>query len=76
MRPVLEGICVLDFGRYIAGPYCASILADLGADVVRVERIDGGDDRCLMPSTEQGEGAQFLQCHVGKRCIALDMGSD
>ena len=76
MTPVLEGIRVLDFGRYIAGPYCASILANLGADVVRVERIEGGDDRYLMPSTRQGEGAQFLQCNVGKRCIALDMGSD
>ena len=54
MTPVLEGVRVLDFGRYIAGPYCASILADLGADVVCVERIEGGDDRYLMPSTEQG----------------------
>ena len=39
MTPVLEGIRVLDFGRYIAGPYCAALLADLGADVVRVERL-------------------------------------
>lgn len=76
MTPILEGIRVLDFGRYIAGPYCASIMADLGADVVRVERIEGGEDRYLMPSTEQGEGAQFLQCNVGKRCIALEMGSE
>lgn len=71
---ILTGIRVLDFGRYIAGPYCAALLAELGADVVRVERLKGGDDRYLMPSTEQGEGAQFLQCNVGKRCLALDMG--
>lgn len=76
MAGILEGIRVLDFGRYIAGPYCASLLADLGADVIRVERREGGDDRYLMPSTEQGEGAQFLQCNVGKRCLALDMTSD
>jgi crotonobetainyl-CoA:carnitine CoA-transferase CaiB-like acyl-CoA transferase len=71
---ILDGIRVLDFGRYIAGPYCAALLAELGADVVRVERLQGGDDRYLMPSTEQAEGAQFLQCNVGKRCLALDMG--
>lgn len=71
---ILDGIRVLDFGRYIAGPYCAALLAEMGADVVRVERLQGGDDRYLMPSTEQGEGAQFLQCNVGKRCLALDMG--
>ena len=76
MAGLLEGVRVLDFGRYIAGPYCAALLADLGADVVRVERINGGDDRYLMPSTEQGEGAQFLQCNVGKRCLAIDMTSD
>lgn len=72
---ILDGIRVLDFGRYIAGPYCAALLAELGADVVRVERLRGGDDRYLMPATEQGEGAQFLQCNVGKRCLALDMGA-
>jgi crotonobetainyl-CoA:carnitine CoA-transferase CaiB-like acyl-CoA transferase len=76
MPGILDGVRVLDFGRYIAGPYCASLLADLGADVIRVERREGGDDRYLMPSTEQGEGAQFLQCNVGKRCLALDMSSD
>ena len=76
MAGLLEGVRVLDFGRYIAGPYCAALLADLGADVIRIERINGGDDRYLMPSTEQGEGAQFLQCNVGKRCLALDMTSD
>jgi len=70
---VLEGVRVLDFGRYIAGPYCASLLADLGADVIRIERLQGGDDRYLMPSTKHGDGAQFLQCNRGKRCLALDM---
>jgi crotonobetainyl-CoA:carnitine CoA-transferase CaiB-like acyl-CoA transferase len=75
MNGILDGIRVLDFGRYIAGPYCAALLADFGADVVRVERKEGGDDRYLMPATEHGEGAQFLQCNVGKRCLTLDMTS-
>ncbi len=75
MKAILDGVRVLDFGRYIAGPYCAALLAELGADVVRVERLQGGDDRYLMPSTEQGEGAQFLQCNRGKRCLALNMSN-
>ena len=75
MERILDGIRVLDFGRYIAGPYCAALLAEFGADVVRVERIEGGDDRYLMPATKQGEGAQFLQCNIGKRCLALNMSS-
>ena len=46
---VLAGIRVLDFGRYIAGPYCAALLADLGADVIRIERLGGGEDRWVAP---------------------------
>lgn len=75
MTAILEGIRVLDFGRWIAGPYCAHILATLGADVIRVERPRGEDDRFLMPVTEHGEGAQFLQCNGGKRCLSLEMNS-
>jgi crotonobetainyl-CoA:carnitine CoA-transferase CaiB-like acyl-CoA transferase len=75
MAGILEGIRVLDFGRWIAGPYSAHLLADLGADVVRIERPKGEDDRYLMPVTRHGEGAQYLQCNGGKRSLALDMGS-
>ena len=45
MPGVLDGIRVLDFGRYIAGPWCAALLGDLGAEVIRVEKVDGGEDR-------------------------------
>ena len=75
MAAILEGIRVLDFGRWIAGPYCAHILATFGADVVRIERLAGEDDRYLMPVTSGGEGAQFLQCNGGKRGLAIEMTS-
>ena len=45
MSRVLEGIRVLDFGRYIAGPYCGTLLGDMGAEVIRIEEPEGGPDR-------------------------------
>ena len=71
----LEGIRVIDFGRFIAGPYCAMLLADFGADVIRVERREGGEDRKLGPVTESGEGGLFLTVNRNKRGITLDLGS-
>ena len=68
----LEGIRVLDLGRYVAGPYCAMMLADFGADVIRVERPGGGEDRPITPVTDQGEGSVFLQGNRNKRSLALD----
>lgn len=76
MPGILDGIRVLDFGRWIAGPYAAHILASFGADVTRIERPKGEDDRYLMPVTDHGEGAQFLQCNGGKRCLTLAMTSE
>ena len=72
---VLEGIRVIDFGRFIAGPYCGALLADLGADVIRVERIEGGEDRWVTPVTDDGVGSLYLQCNRGKRGITLNPGS-
>jgi crotonobetainyl-CoA:carnitine CoA-transferase CaiB-like acyl-CoA transferase len=70
----LEGIRVIDFGRFIAGPYCAMLLADFGADVIRVERRTGGEDRKVGPVTDGGEGGLFLNCNRNKRGITLEMG--
>ena len=72
MSKVLEGIRVLDFGRYIAGPYCATLLADLGADVIRIEKVDGSEDRFVSPVTETGDGAMFLQLGRNKRGLTLN----
>lgn len=72
MTKVLEGIRVLDFGRYIAGPYCGTLLADMGAEVIRIEKVDGSEDRFLSPVTEQGDGALFLQLARNKLCMTLN----
>jgi crotonobetainyl-CoA:carnitine CoA-transferase CaiB-like acyl-CoA transferase len=68
---------VIDFGRYIAGPFCAALLGDLGADVIRVEKRDGREDRTIAPLHERedgspGEGAMFLQMNRNKRSLTLD----
>jgi len=72
MGGVLEGVRVLDFGRYIAGPYCATLLAEFGAEVIRVEKRDGSEDRFVAPVGAGGEGALFLQVNRNKKCITLD----
>lgn len=72
MNKVLEGIRVLDFGRYIAGPYCATLLADMGAEVIRIEKIDGSEDRFLSPVTPTGDGALFLQLARNKLGMTLN----
>jgi crotonobetainyl-CoA:carnitine CoA-transferase CaiB-like acyl-CoA transferase len=76
MSEILRGIRVLDFGRYIAGPYCATLLADLGADVIRIERPAGGEDRYTVPLSEQGEGAYHLQIGRNKRGMTLNPTRD
>jgi crotonobetainyl-CoA:carnitine CoA-transferase CaiB-like acyl-CoA transferase len=72
MSQVLKGIRVLDFGRFIAGPYCAMMLADFGADVIRIERREGGEDRPVGPVVETGEGGMFLSINRNKRGLTLD----
>ena len=74
MHTPLRGIRVLDVTTSIAGPYCAQILAALGADVVKVERPDTGDDgRAWGPPFWNGEGTMFLSANAGKRSLALSL---
>src|SRR5215467_5857330 len=70
----LAGIRVIDFGRFIAGPYCAMLLADFGADVIRVDRRQGSEDRYIAAITESGEGGGFLSLNRNKRNLTLDTG--
>lgn len=76
MAGVLEGVRVVDLGRYIAGPLCASMLGDLGADVIRVERVGGGEDRDTLPLGEGVDaGAPYLSVNRNKRGLTLNPSS-
>jgi crotonobetainyl-CoA:carnitine CoA-transferase CaiB-like acyl-CoA transferase len=69
---VLAGVRVLDFGRYVAGPYCATLLGYLGAEVIRIEKRDGGEDRYIAPIAASGEGGVFFQTACNKLSVTLD----
>jgi crotonobetainyl-CoA:carnitine CoA-transferase CaiB-like acyl-CoA transferase len=72
----LSGIRVLDLSGNLAGPYCGQILADLGADVVKVERPGAGDPaRAWAPPAWGGDGTLFLAANRGKRSLALELGT-
>lgn len=69
---VLAGVRVLDFGRYVAGPYCATLLGYLGAEVIRIEKREGGEDRYIAPIAASGEGGVFFQTACNKLSVTLD----
>ena len=71
----LDGLLVADFSRVLAGPLAAMLLGDLGADVIKVERPDGGDDtRAWGPPWREGEATYYLGLNRNKRSLALDLG--
>ena len=72
---ILSGVRIIDFSRYIAGPYCAALLGYLGADVIRVEKRGGAEDRYVTPLQDEGEsiGALFQQTCANKRSLTLDL---
>lgn len=76
MAGVLDGVRVLDFGRYIAGPWCATLLGDLGAEVIRVEKVSGSEDRFLLPVGPDGDGALFVHLGRNKRSLTLNPRTD
>jgi crotonobetainyl-CoA:carnitine CoA-transferase CaiB-like acyl-CoA transferase len=75
LSQVLKGVRVLDFGRYIAAPWCSAILADMGADVIRIEKREGGEDRWVQSVVPNGVGAGYLQYNRNKRSMTLDTTS-
>ncbi|HEX6460548.1 MAG TPA: CoA transferase [Thermoleophilaceae bacterium] len=75
--PPLDGLRVLDLSRVLAGPYCTMVLADLGADVIKVERPGTGDEtRGWGPPYAGGEAAYYLSVNRGKRSCAIDLSTD
>lgn len=75
-RAPLAGIRVLEVGNFMAGPFCAMQLADLGADVVKVENPDGGDAVRLTGPFLEGESSNFIRLNRNKRSLALDLKSE
>lgn len=74
-RRVLEGVTVVEFGQFLAGPYCGMLLADMGATVIKVERPGSGDlGRTIGGLQVHGEGATFLSLNRNKRSVTLDLG--
>lgn len=78
---LLSGIRVLDFGRYVAGPYCATLLGYLGAEVIRIEKLGGSEDRYIAPLFTRpdggdGEGGVFMQMNCNKKGFTLDPKTD
>ncbi|GAA4993366.1 CoA transferase [Pseudonocardia tropica] len=69
----LDGVLVADFSRILAGPYATMLLADMGADVVKVEGPAGDDTRTWTPPERDGEATYYLGINRGKRSIALDL---
>src|SRR5689334_19051714 len=78
MKPLLDGIRVLDLTRVLAGPYCTMILGDLGAEVIKVEEPTHGDDtrKWGPPFTKGGESAYFMCVNRNKLSITLNLKSE
>lgn len=73
----LDGVRVLDLTRLLPGPYATQLLADVGADVIKIEDTDGGDyARYMPPMTDSGVGAVFDAVNRSKRSVALDLKTD
>lgn len=72
----LEGITVLDATQVMAGPYCTLLLADMGADVIKVEKPNGDDSRRIGPPFIGGESAAYLGINRNKRSLVLDLQTD
>ncbi|MCG8605116.1 CoA transferase, partial [bacterium] len=69
----LQGLKVIEFAHIMAGPVCGLMLADMGADVIKVEKPDGDDSRRFVPPEIEGESAAYMMLNRNKRGIAIDL---
>ena len=69
----LSGLVVLEFSRVLAGPWCGMMLADLGAEVLKIEGLDGDETRGLGPPFKDGLSAYFACCNRNKKSLSLDL---
>ncbi len=70
---ILEGIRVLDFTQYLAGPTVGRLMAEMGAEVIKIEQGPGGDPSRLLPVGENGRSGYFIQQNRGKKSLGLDL---
>ena len=73
MKQALEGIKVLDFSRVLAGPYCTMMLADMGAEVIKIERPELGDDTRHFGPFQNGESGYFMFLNRNKKSVELNL---
>ncbi|MCH4886309.1 CoA transferase [Acidaminobacter sp. JC074] len=76
MKGVLEGVKIIDFSRVLAGPYATMLLADHGAEVIKIERLDGGDDSRSFAPFVEGKSAYFSSINRNKKSVTLDLKSN
>lgn len=74
MESILHGIRVLDFGCYLAGPFCAALLGNLGAEAIRIDKVAGSEDRFIMP-VGGADGEIFLRVNRNKRSLTLNLSA-
>ena len=72
---ILDGLRVLDFTQYLAGPTVTRLMAEMGAEIIKIERAPGGDPSRGLPAVKNGRSGYFVQQNLGKRSVCLDMDS-
>ena len=72
--PILSGIKVVDFTHIVAGPHCTRLMAEQGAEVIKIEPLTGDPIRTL-PFHKEGRSACFIQHNIGKMSMAMDIST-
>ena len=73
MKHILDGIVVIDFTQVVAGPACTRLMAELGAEVIKVELAPNGDPSRQLPTLRDGHSAYYVQHNQGKKGICIDL---